>query len=178
MGVEAADAGQRLGDLARALALGVDEAHAHAALEQHARDRRAHAPRAEDHDVVDPLVAARDHAAPRPRGVGRPDHHHAVAAAGSARRRAGTIRRSPRMIADDLRVRRDRRLAQRAADQPAVARAAAARRTRRSGPCPSANTSVWRAAGRPSIAEIAFAVSSSGETMKSTSIWRSRHASR
>jgi hypothetical protein len=43
---------------------------------------------------------------------------------------------------------------------------------------PSAKTSVWRAAGRPSVAEIAFAVSISGETMKSTSRWRSRQASR
>ena len=38
--------------------------------------------------------------------------------------------------------------------------------------------SVWRAAGSPSVAAIALAVSSSGETMKSTSRWRSRHASR
>jgi hypothetical protein len=43
---------------------------------------------------------------------------------------------------------------------------------------PSANTSVWRAAGMPRIPEIAFAVSSSGETMKSTSSCRSRQASR
>ena len=43
---------------------------------------------------------------------------------------------------------------------------------------PSANMSVWRAAGSPSVAEIALAVSSSGETMKSTSRWRSRQASR
>ena len=43
---------------------------------------------------------------------------------------------------------------------------------------PSAKMSVWRAAGSPSVAEIAFAVSSSGETMKSTSRWRSRQASR
>ena len=43
---------------------------------------------------------------------------------------------------------------------------------------PSANTSVWRAAGMPIRLEIAFAVSSSEETMKSTSISRSRHASR
>ena len=43
---------------------------------------------------------------------------------------------------------------------------------------PSANMSVWRAAGSPSVAVIAFAVSSSGETMKSTSRWRSRQASR
>ena len=44
--------------------------------------------------------------------------------------------------------------------------------------CPSAKTSVWRAAGMPISPEIAFAVSSSEETMKSTSISRSRHASR
>ena len=44
--------------------------------------------------------------------------------------------------------------------------------------CPSANTSVWRAAGMPIRPLIAFAVSSSEETMKSTSISRSRHASR
>ncbi len=44
--------------------------------------------------------------------------------------------------------------------------------------CPSANTSVWRAAGMPIRPEIAFAVSSSEETMKSTSISRSRQASR
>ena len=37
---------------------------------------------------------------------------------------------------------------------------------------------MWRAAGMPRIPAIAFAVSSSGETMKSTSSWRSRHASR
>ena len=43
---------------------------------------------------------------------------------------------------------------------------------------PSANVSVWRAAGMPISPEIAFAVSSSEETMKSTSISRSRHASR
>ena len=43
---------------------------------------------------------------------------------------------------------------------------------------PSAKTSVWRAAGMPTIAEMAFAVSSSEETMKSTSISRSRQASR
>ncbi len=43
---------------------------------------------------------------------------------------------------------------------------------------PSANTSVWRAAGMPRLADTAFAVSSSGETMKSTSRWRSRQASR
>ena len=43
---------------------------------------------------------------------------------------------------------------------------------------PSANTSVWRAAGMPIRPEIAFAVSSSDETMKSTSISRSRQASR
>ncbi len=42
---------------------------------------------------------------------------------------------------------------------------------------PSANTSVWRAAGMPSWAEIAFAVSSSGETMKSMSSSFSRQAS-
>ena len=43
---------------------------------------------------------------------------------------------------------------------------------------PSANTSVCRAAGMPIRLEIAFPVSSSDETMKSTSISRSRHASR
>ncbi len=43
---------------------------------------------------------------------------------------------------------------------------------------PSANTSVCRAAGMPIRPEIAFAVSSSEETMKSTSISRSRQASR
>jgi hypothetical protein len=43
---------------------------------------------------------------------------------------------------------------------------------------PSANTSVWRAAGSPSSAAIALAVSISGEIMKSTSNWRSRQASR
>ena len=43
---------------------------------------------------------------------------------------------------------------------------------------PSAKTSVWRAAGMPTRPEIAFAVSSSEETMKSTSISRSRQASR
>ena len=43
---------------------------------------------------------------------------------------------------------------------------------------PSANTSVWRAAGMPMMLATALAVSTSGETMKSTSISRSRHASR
>ena len=43
---------------------------------------------------------------------------------------------------------------------------------------PSANTSVCRAAGTPIVREIANAVSTSDETMKSTSSWPSRHTSR
>ena len=43
---------------------------------------------------------------------------------------------------------------------------------------PSAKTSVWRAAGTPIVREIACAVSTSDETMKSTSSWPSRQTSR
>ena len=43
---------------------------------------------------------------------------------------------------------------------------------------PSANTSVCRAAGTPIVREIAYAVSTSDETMKSTSSWPSRQTSR
>ncbi len=43
--------------------------------------------------------------------------------------------------------------------------------------CPSANTSVCRAAGTPRMRLIAYAVSSSDETTKSTSSWPSRHSS-
>ena len=42
--------------------------HADPALEQDTRDRRPHAPGTEDHDVVDPLLAVGDDAAP---GAGR-----------------------------------------------------------------------------------------------------------
>ncbi len=44
--------------------------------------------------------------------------------------------------------------------------------------CPSAKTSVCRAAGTPIVLETACAASSSEETMKSTSSWRSRQTSR
>ena len=65
VGVERAHGGQALGDLAHALAVGVDDPQADAALEQHARDRRAHLAGAEDHDVVDALLLAPAHARPR-----------------------------------------------------------------------------------------------------------------
>ena len=44
--------------------------------------------------------------------------------------------------------------------------------------CPSAKTSVWRAVGTAIVREIAYAVSISDETMKSTSSWPSRQTSR
>ena len=44
--------------------------------------------------------------------------------------------------------------------------------------CPSAKTSVWRAAGTPIVCETASAVSRSDETTQSTSSWRSRQTSR
>ena len=44
--------------------------------------------------------------------------------------------------------------------------------------CPSAKTSVWRAAGTPIVVVTACAASSSDETTKSTSSSRSRHSSR
>ena len=44
--------------------------------------------------------------------------------------------------------------------------------------CPPAKTSVWRAVGTPIVREIAYAVSTSEETMKSTSSWPSRQTSR
>ena len=76
----------------------------------------------------------------------------------------------------DLRVARDRRLAQRRPDRPPPA----AGSTSNSTICtlPSAKTSVCRAAGTPMMREIACAVSCSDETIKSTSSWRSRHTSR
>ena len=65
-------------------------------------------------------------------------------------------------------------------DRPMTALRSASAGTSNSTTCtlPSAKTSVWRAAGMPRLADTAFAVSSSGETMKSTSRWRSRQASR
>ena len=44
--------------------------------------------------------------------------------------------------------------------------------------CPSANTSVWRAAGTPIVCETASAASRSDDTTQSTSSWRSRQTSR
>ena len=44
--------------------------------------------------------------------------------------------------------------------------------------CPSAKTSVWRAAGTPIVCDTASAVSRSDETTQSTSSWRSRQTSR
>ena len=69
VGVEGAQAGQPLGDLAHALAVGIDDPDADATLEQDAGDRRAHLPCAEDHDVVDALLLAPARARPGARGV-------------------------------------------------------------------------------------------------------------
>ena len=57
-------------------------------------------------------------------------------------------------------------------------RVGAARRTRRSAPCRRRTRRCGARTGCRGRPTIAFAVSSSGEIMKSTSIWPSRHASR
>ena len=89
----------------------------------------------------------------------------------------GTIKRSPRTMPATL---ESGGIAARRSGRPI--RASSLRRGGMSNSTiwtrPSANTSVWRAAGIPMIAEMAFAVSTSEETMKSTSISRSRQASR
>ena len=77
-GVEDARVRQLLGDLARPLGAALDEAHADVAVQQHARDRRAHLPGAEDHDVVHPLLLVGHHAAPLAGGRRRADHDDPV----------------------------------------------------------------------------------------------------
>jgi hypothetical protein len=119
--VEAPHPGQRLGDVADALALGIDEPHADVELEQRAGDRRAHATRAEDDDVIHALVGARDGAAPRPRRGRRPDHHHPVARQDHLVT-AGKDHAVAAHQSRDLRVGRDPRVAQRTTDQAVVRR--------------------------------------------------------
>jgi hypothetical protein len=83
---------------------------------------------------------------------------------------------SPRMIAatrDSGGIR-----ASRSGTPTTLAEAAAPTSNSTSCTWPSANTSVWRAAGTPIVREMAEAVSTSEETMKSTSSWPSRQTSR
>ena len=117
--VEAARVRKGLGDLAGTVALGVDEPHADLPLEQLARDGGAHLAGAEDDDVVDPLLAAGDHAAPRLRRGGRADDHDAVA----GQDHLVAARHDHAVAADQpghLGVGGDRGLAERTADQRRV----------------------------------------------------------
>ena len=98
--------------------------------------------------------------------------------AGSARRRAGSIISSPRMMLTTFESFGSVGLAQRPPDHGVVGGLPRARRTRRSGPGRRRRRRSGARRGCRCRPEIAFAVSSSEETMKSTSISRSRQASR